>query len=418
MRYTIFKMNAEIISIGTEILLGHIINSNTAFMAQRLAKIGIDNYFHVTVGDNPTRLANTIKTALDRSDCVLTCGGLGPTIDDITTQMIAEVTKRRLVLEKSIIKEIIIPYFNELNRKIPKDSLRQALIPEGCKWLKNPFGTAPGLICEQDNKILIALPGPPREMKPMVDKYVVPYLKSKVKGGEVIASRSLKLIGIPEANVNEKVKDLLKLSGKVTVGIYANIDEVKLKIMSKAESEKSAEKEIKKIEKTIRSRFKDYIYGIDDETLQGIVAGLLQKKKKTIAVAESCTGGLLSTMLTDISGSSKYLLEGIITYSDKSKVKHLDVPADLIKKHGAVSLQVAKKMAYGIRNRSDTDIGVGITGIAGPTGATKKKPIGLVYISISTKKKEIVKRFNFGGQRHEIRSQAARAALDMLRREL
>lgn len=413
-------VNAEIVCIGTELLLGHIINTNASFIAKKLAEIGIDHYFQTTIGDNHQRLADTIDKGLDRSDIVITTGGLGPTIDDITTQVIAKVANKKLILEKSVLKDVS-DYFKRQNKKIPKDSLRQALIPEGAKWLKNPFGTAPGLIIEDGPKIIIALPGPPREMQPMVENCVIPYLKEKLKVGglrAIIKSRAIKLIGLPEANVNAKVKDLLNLSGAVTVGIYAKQGEVELKIMAKAANEIAADAQINKIEKDIRKRFGDYIYGINNETLEDAIGKLLTKKKKTLAIAESCTGGLISNLITNVSGSSKYFKEGIVAYSNNAKVKYLGVPLEIIRKYGAVSSQVAKEMANGIRNKSGVDIGLGITGIAGPTGATREKPVGLVYIALSIKNKNICREFNFLGTRTEIKHQAAQAALDLLRCEL
>lgn len=410
-------MKAEIICIGTELLLGDIVNTNAAFIAKKLAGIGIDHYFQTTVGDNPARLTDTIANGLNRSDIVITTGGLGPTIDDITTEIIAKVASKKLILEKDVLKDIS-DFFRRMNKKIPKDTLRQALIPEGARWLKNPYGTAPGLIVEYGEKAIIALPGPPREMQPMMENLLIPYLRSRTGGKWLIKSRSIRLIGLAEAKVNESVKDLLKLSGSVTVGIYAKQSEVELKIMAKAQNEITADAGIKKVEKIIRKKLKPYIYGIDKETLADNVAKLLIKRHKTIAIAESCTGGYLANLITDIPGASHAFMEGIITYSNDSKVGELGVKPETIKKYGAVSPQVAGEMAEGIRKKSGAGIGISITGIAGPTGGTKTKPIGLVYIALSIGKKIICRQFNFLGSRMEIKHQAAQAALDMLRCEL
>jgi nicotinamide-nucleotide amidase len=416
-------MKAEIICIGTELLLGHIINSNASFIAGKLAGLGIDSYFQTTVGDNPGRLSDTLRTALDRSDIVITTGGLGPTVDDITTEIIAKSTSRKVILEQDVLKDIA-DFFRRMNKKIPKDSLKQVLIPEGAKWLRNPYGTAPGLIVECDEKVIIALPGPPREMQPMVENRVIPYLKKKVKAqgpGAIIKSRSLRLIGLAEAKVNEHVKDLLKLGGNVTVGIYAKQAEVELKIMAKAKDGAAADAGIKKVENVIRRRLKPYIYGADNETLADNVIAALIKREKTIAVAESCTGGLLSNYLTNVSGSSQVFMEGVVAYSNESKVKILGVRAQTLKKYGAVSPQIAREMAAGIRQNADTHIGIGVTGIAGPTGGTRTKPVGLVYIALalsSPRKPALCRQFNFLGSRTEIKYQAALAALDMVRCEL
>jgi len=410
-------MDAEIICIGTELLLGHIVNTNTSFIAEKLAAAGIDHYFQTTVGDNPARLADTIRTGLERSDVVITTGGLGPTVDDITTRMIADVINKKLILEKGVIRDIN-DYFKRLDKKIPKSSLRQALIPEGAKWLKNPFGTAPGLIVEHKSKIIIALPGPPREMQPMVMNYVMPYLRKKADAAGIIKSRSIRLIGLAEASVDEKVTDLLNLSGAVRVGIYAKQREVELKVMVKAKNERFADAEIAKIEKIIRKRFGGYIYGVDKETLADKVVNMLIKGKKTIAVAESCTGGLIANMVTDVPGASNTFIEGIVSYSNGSKSRDLGVRPEVLKKYGAVSPQVAGEMAGGIRKRAAADIGLGVTGIAGPDGATKTKPVGLVYIALSTGRKVLCHQLKFSGSRAEIKYQASQAALDMLRCEL
>jgi nicotinamide-nucleotide amidase len=414
-------MRAEIICIGTELLLGDIVNTNASFIAKKLAGLGIDHYFQTTVGDNPARLADTITNGLNRSDIVITTGGLGPTVDDITTEIIAKISSKKLILERAVLKDIS-DFFRKMNKKIPKDTLRQALIPEGAKWLKNPYGTAPGLIVEAGKKAIIALPGPPREMRPMVERYVIPYLKCRRQRtenrGQIIKTRSIKLIGLAEASVNAKVKDLLNLSGPTTVGIYAKQGEVELKVMAKADTEAAADSGIKKVEKIIRKKLKSCIYGVDKETLaDNVVSGLI-KRRKTIAVAESCTGGLLSNYITNVPGSSKVFMEAAVSYSNESKIKDLGVKPETLKKYGAVSPQIAREMAAGIRKKADTDIGIGITGIAGPTGATRSKPVGLVYIALSISKKIFCRQFNFLGSRTEIKHQAAQAALDMLRCEL
>ncbi|MEI8175954.1 MAG: competence/damage-inducible protein A [Candidatus Omnitrophota bacterium] len=407
-------MNAEIISIGTELLLGHIVNTNAAYIAEGLASIGVDHYYQTTVGDNPRRLADTLLNALERSDVVILTGGLGPTIDDVTTQTIADAFKRRLVLDAAALKDIK-EFFKRLRRDVPKISLRQALIPEGATTLKNRFGTAPGIVLKEGGHIVIALPGPPREMQPMMTDLVLPYVRSLHREAQILKTRSLRIIGMGEPYVNERVKDFLSLSGPVRLGIYAKQGEVELKIMAKAPNDEKASAEIMRLEKIIRQRFGGHLYGADSETLAGIVGSLLNARKKSIAVAESCTGGLLANVLTNVSGSSGYFHEGVITYSNESKVRYLGVSAPLIKKCGAVSDEVARQMALGIRAAANSDIGVGITGIAGPTGATKNKPVGLVYIALSTDVMVICKEFRFAGSRTEIKHQASQAALNMVR---
>lgn len=407
-------MKAEIIACGTELLLGHNIDTNGAYISNSLSRIGIDVYYHTTVGDNKERLASAIEGALSRANIVITTGGLGPTVDDITMLTIANVTKKDLVFKKAILKDIK-DHFKKQTFKLPKDAIKQTLIPRRAEWIKNGVGTAPGLIIKHEKKHIIALPGPPRELRPMLEKVVLPYLKKLQTQSWTIKSKTIKLIGLPEATINEKVKDLLELSGQTTVGIYTHLGEVELRITAKAKDLKRADSSIKKIEGKIRKRFKEFIYGVDSETLQGAVGQILIKRNKNVAIAESCTGGLISNLITNVPGSSKYFITGIVAYSNDVKINQLNIPKDILKKQGAVSKEVAKFMAENVRALAGADIGLGTTGIAGPTGGTKTKPIGLVYIALSTKKKKIVKEFKFLGSRKEIKLQASKQALDLLR---
>ncbi len=384
-------MTAEIISIGTELLLGHIVNTNTAFLSRKLAEAGIDVYNTSVIGDNPKRLTDSLNLAARRSDVIITTGGLGPTVDDITLETV------------------------------------NALAPKNTKWIKNRIGTAPGLMADWKDKVIICLPGPPRELEPMFVNNIIPFLSSaplRVRyavdnsGSWTIKSRTIKITGLPESVVNNKVLGLLKLKPPTTVGIYAKLGQVELKIMSKAGSEKETSYRISAIEKKIRSRLEDYVFGCDDETLEDAVAKTLLKKRLTIAVAESCTGGLISNRLTNVSGSSKYFIMGLVAYSNTIKENALGVSREALQKHGAVSKEVALEMAKRIKLLAGTDIGVGITGIAGPGGSTKSKPVGLVYISIVMKTKRIVRELRFKGSREEIKFQASQVALDMLRKNI
>ena len=380
--YNSNNMNAEIISIGTELLLGHILNTNTAFLSQKLAETGIDIYNTSVVGDNPQRLTASLKQALGRADIVITTGGLGPTVDDITAETVSK------------------------------------LAPERTKLVKNKVGSAPGLIAEVRGRTIICLPGPPRELEPMFINDIIPCLAKIPKKGRVIKSRTIKISGLPESLVNNKVKGLLQLKPPTTVGIYAKLGEVSLKIMSKADNEKAATRSIAAIEKKIRGRLKGFIFGCDEETLEDAVAKLLTRKKLTIAIAESCTGGLLSNRLTNVSGSSKYFIMGVVAYSNNSKESLLAVRRETLQKHGAVSKDVALAMAKGAMWLSCADIGIGITGIAGPTGGTRSKPVGLVYIAIMTDKKSVVREMRFKGSREEIKFRASQVALDLIRKNI
>lgn len=412
-------MNAEIIAVGTEILLGSIVNTNEAYLSRRIALLGINVYYQSTVGDNPSRLTHALKLGMSRSDIVFTMGGLGPTVDDITLLAIARACDRELCFEKKILRDIKAYFRKGGIKKIPPDAVRQAYIPEGAKWFKNELGTAPGIFLKSGGKVVIALPGPPRELAPMFEKYIEPYFRRKGYAGDwTIKTLTLKATGMVEADVNSKVKDILSLSGDTTVGIYARPGEVDLKITAKASNGKKADKAIKAIEKRIRKRIAPFIYGVNDETLESVIASVLKSKKKTLAVAESCTGGHVADRLTDISGSSDYFMMGVAAYSNRAKEKLLSVPSEDLKKFGAVSRVVAYKMARGIRDLSDADIGLGITGIAGPSGGSKDKPVGLVYISVVSGKKAVTKEFRFAGTRADIKRQASIAALDLLRKFL
>ncbi len=410
-------MQAEIISIGTELLLGHIVNTNTAFLSQKLAENGIDVYHTSVVGDNPSRLMQSLKLALGRADVIITTGGLGPTVDDITTETIANFLGRKLILNRAILNGLK-RYFISRKVRYPKDNIRQALIPEGTKWIPNRTGTAPGLLTEYNGKVIICLPGPPRELGPMFENDIMPYLKKRAGTSQKILSRTIKLMGLPESRVNGIAKDLLLLKPPVTVGIYAKLGEVDLRIMAKIADKNAADREIKRVENKIKARLKDYIFGYDDDTMEGSVGKALAARKKTIAIAESCTGGLVSSRLTDVSGSSKYFMMGITAYSNDIKERILGVSRKLIRQRGAVSKEVAIEMARGARFLACTDIGIGITGIAGPDGGTRSKPVGLVYIALATAKKSIVKECRFKGSREEIKFQASQAALDLARKNI
>ena len=408
-------MKAEIIGIGTEILLGGIINTNSAYLSVKLAEIGIDCHCHTTVGDNHLRLYEAITRALDRSDIVITTGGLGPTIDDITLEVIAKVTKKPLIVEKDIVK-LISGHFKKRHIKMASNNLRQAHIPKGASWLKNDVGTAPGIVIKIDKKLLIALPGPPREMQPMVEKDLLQYLKKSSRRRSIILSRTLKTTGLSESRLHTRVKEFLKLSGDTTVGIYAHPSQVDLKITAKSKDAKSANRKILLIEKKIRKNLGKLIFATDKETIEENVANLLGKR--TIAIAESCTGGLISDRLTDIAGVSKNLLLTVVAYSNKAKIELLDIPEKKILTHGAISAQVAGAMAKNVRELAGSDIGIATTGIAGPLGSTDTKPIGLVYIALSTPKQTIVKRCYFAGERKIIKFRFSQAALDILRLHL
>ncbi len=410
-------MKAEIVAIGTELLLGHILNSNTAYISRQLAGLGIDVFYHTTVGDNKARLKKTVQTALKRSDIVFTIGGLGPTEDDITVRTISEATHIKLEYRQSISKKIDL-HFKKHKIKTPRINYRQAYIPKTAKVLENAVGTAPGLIIKVKEKTLISLPGPPRELMPMFEKSVAGYLKKNFPSGHIILSRLIKTTGLPESSVCPKVEDLLKMGSDTTLGIYAHLGQVDLKITAKAKNKLTAKKAILPIEKIIRRHLGSIVFGADSETLESVVGGLILKHKKTLSVAESCTGGLIANRITSVPGSSKYFSLGITAYSNQAKKTLLNVPGEVIDKNGAVSRKTAIAMAKGIKDLTQTHMAIGITGIAGPTGGSKKKPIGTVFIALVTDNKTSCQEFHFLGPREDVKFQASQAALNLIRRFL
>ena len=412
-------MKAEIICVGTELLLGHVLNTNASFISQKLASVGIGTYYQTTVGDNPGRLSEALKLAVLRSDLVITSGGLGPTVDDITLKTIADALGRKMRFEPAIYSVIERAFAKRGFGNPPAEARKQAFIPFGSMWLKNGHGTAPGVMIEDKAAVIIALPGPPRELEPMLDNEVIPRLKERgyAQGG-IIMTRTVRVTGEAEIFVNNRIKDLLSMSGDTTVGIYVQLGQVEVKITTKAACEKTALKNLDKVEKVLRKRLKSQIFGVDGETLESALGGLLARKRKTIAVAESCTGGLVSDRITNVPGSSDYFKAAIVAYSNDIKTGTLGVNPAMLRKNGAVSADVAAAMARGARKLGNADIAIGITGIAGPDGGSDKKPVGLVYISVASGKKVTTQKFTFRGSRKENKWLASTAALDMVRRRL
>lgn len=410
-------MKAELIAVGTELLLGYTVNTNAAFLARQLAALGVDCYYHLTVGDNPGRLADAVRLGLRRADWIITCGGLGPTVDDVTLPTLTKAAERPLVLDHAILAQIR-DRFIRLRIPMPQANLRQAYVPRGAVVLPNRIGTAPGWILPLGRKLLIALPGPPSELEPMVTEQVIPWLTRRYPARHVLVSRTLRIVGITESEVDEGVQDLLRLKGAVTVGIYAHAAQVDLRITAKAETAAAARQAIRRVETDLRRRLGTLIYGADDETLEGVVGALLTRQRKTVAVAESCTGGLIGQRLTTIPGSSTYFLGGAITYANPLKTAFGQVPAALIRRRGAVSEPVAQAMAAGIRRAAKAAYGLAVTGIAGPTGGTAEKPVGLVYVALADAKATVCHRQQFPGDRATIRWRASQAALNLLRTTL
>lgn len=405
-------MVAEIICVGTEILMGNIVNTNATRIAEQLVALGISHHYQTVVGDNEDRLTETLKLALSRSDIVILSGGLGPTEDDMTKEVAAKCLNKKLVMDERAWDEIVV-YFNKRGLELTDNNKKQALVPEGAIVLYNPNGTAPGIIMEDNGKTVILLPGPPVELIPMLEDQVKPYLEAK--SDRFIYSKMVKLCGIGESKVESDIKDLIH-SDNPTVATYAKLGEVHIRVTGSGSDEKEAKKVVKPIVKELKSRFGTYIYTTDEEvSLEESIVELLAKNNLTIATAESCTGGLLAGRIINVPGASEIIKEGIVTYSNKAKRNRLGVKKSTIVKHTAVSEEVAKEMVKGVLNLTKADTALSVTGYAGPDGGTDENPVGTVYIGCSVCGKTQIKRFEFRGNRQKIRESATTQALSLLR---
>ncbi|MDO5294695.1 MAG: competence/damage-inducible protein A [bacterium] len=410
-------MVAELISVGTELLLGNIVNTNAAFLSREMAALGVLVYYQSTVGDNKERLKEAVKVALLRSDLVILTGGLGPTKDDLTKEAVAEQLGLPLVEDEDT-KRAIAAYFKEQKKlSIPENNWKQAMVIEGAKVIANHNGTAPGLIIEQDGKTIILLPGPPNEMVPMVKESVLPYLKEQSK--EVLYSAMVKIAGMGESAVAMEIEDLIDAQTNPTIAPYAKTGEVHLRVTAKADSLEKAKELVKPVVKELRKRFGVKIYTEDEsENLEDVVVKLLLKHKLTLVTAESCTAGLLTGRIVNVAGVSEVLKQGFITYTNKAKRKLLGVSKGTIKTYTAVSEQTAKEMVKGAAIGGDADVAVSVTGLAGPGGGTKEIPVGTVYIGCFVNEKATVKHYVFQGNREKIRELSVINALDLLRRTI
>jgi len=408
-------LRAEIISVGTELLLGEIVDTNAAFLSQELAALGIELYHRTTVGDNERRLRQALVEALSRVDLVITSGGLGPTNDDLTKEAVAAVLDLPLVLHRPSL-QWIEEYFAKMGREMTENNRKQALIPEGGLALPNPNGTAPGVFVRKGDKIVVCLPGPPRELVPMFRSDVRPQLQKESRG--VIRSRALRLCGVGESELVEGIADFLAGQTNPTLAPLASEGEIRLRITARAQTDTEAEALIDELETKLRARLGLLIYGTDDDTLESVVVKLLKARGETLAVAESCTGGLLSDRITDVPGASAVLERALVTYSNRAKEELLQVPAAVIEAKGAVSPEVASFMAEGVRRAAGTDWGIGINGIAGPGGGSREKPVGLVYFALAGPGVNLVREERWSGDRRMIKRRTTQAVLDLLRRTL
>lgn len=406
-------MVVELISVGTEILLGNIVNTNAAFLAEKCAGLGLSCYYQDVVGDNEERLSETIRLALSRADILLLSGGLGPTQDDLTKEVAAKVMEKPLYLHEES-KTAIQQYFERKGMEITDNNWKQAMVPEGCIVVDNPNGTAPGIIMAQEGKHVILMPGPPNEMIPMFETSIMPYL-SELQSC-VIYSQTVKICGIGESKAETMVADLIEQQTNPTIATYAKTGEVHLRVTARAEDEKAAKKLVKPMVKELKGRFGNNIYTTDSEvTLEKSVVDLLQANGLTACTVESCTGGMLAARLINVPGVSEVFKSGYITYSNKSKRSLLGIKKNILLKYGAVSDKIAREMAKGAAMLAKTDVSVSTTGIAGPDGGSEEKPVGLVYIACNVRGTIEVRECHFSGNRTKIRESTVSAALSLMR---
>lgn len=408
-------MKAEIITVGTEILLGDILNTNCRYLSRELAAMGIEMYYQITVGDNEERLLKTLEESLNRSDIVICTGGLGPTEDDITKEVCAKYFGYELELHKPSL-DAMIERFKHMNRVPTKNNEKQAYFPKEAYILKNDNGTAPGCIMEKEGKMIVVLPGPPKEMESMFENYVKPYL-SKLTD-DVIESEVLRIIGVGESKVENDILDIIDSQTNPTIATYAKGYECTLRITAKAKSVEEAKELIKPMSDEMKRRFGQSLYATGETSIEEVVAKMLVENNLKIAVAESCTGGMVSASLINYPGISSVFMEGCVTYSNEAKMKSLGVKKETLDVYGAVSDKCAKEMASGVAARYNTNVGIATTGIAGPDGGTDEKPVGLVYFGIYINGKVISKKYVFNGDRQGIRERATRTILNDLRLEL
>ncbi len=410
-------ITAEIIAVGTEILLGQIDNTHARYLSLDLASLGVAVYFHSAVGDNRERLMNTVTLALERSQVVIVTGGLGPTDDDLTREAVAEACGLPLVFSQEAFDAHVAPYFARVGR-IPADTnRRQAMRIGTAEFLPNARGTAPGQYVEWNGRHIFLLPGPPLETQPMYQESVRSVLAS-LAGGEAIVSRMIRLYGIGESEAHERLRDILRAQSNPTIAPLASEGEMALRITARADTIRTARALIAPVESVVLERLGQYVYGFDDDTLANTVLQALRAKGARAAFAESCTGGLLTSLLVDIPGSSDCVHGSVVSYDDEVKDRLLGVARETLMIHGAVSAEAAREMAVGARRLMATDYAVSVTGIAGPTGGTPDKPVGLVYLAVASERGLIVKKREFSGDRTQVRIRAAKAALHLLLQEL
>ncbi|MEJ7616670.1 MAG: competence/damage-inducible protein A [Pyrinomonadaceae bacterium] len=409
-------LSAEIIAIGSELLTPDRSDTNSLWLTEKLNSIGIEVKLKTIVGDDDARLEETVKDALRRSSVVITTGGLGPTEDDITRKVVARAMGRRLQLNERAL-ERVRGFFVRVGRPMPEINSRQAMVIEGAEVLDNDHGTAPGMLIPVDGRMVALLPGPPREMRPMFEALVLPKLSEKA-GKVRVARRVLRVAGLGDSAVDERIAPVYTQYKNPQTTILFNRSEIEIQLTAQGKNEQEAELLLDGLAGQIEERLGDAVFAFRGETMEEVVGLRLAIGGYTVAVAESCTGGLIAQRLTDVPGSSVYFMEGLVTYSNEAKTRRLGVPENLLLEYGAVSAQVAEAMAIGVRRHASTDFGLSVTGIAGPGGGTEEKPVGLVYLALADGAHIEHRRVMLPGDRNLIRWRASQAALDLLRRRL
>ena len=407
-------MIGEIISIGTEITTGSILNTNTKYLSEKLMELGIDVFYHTSVDDNKDRLSQVLNIALNRADIIITTGGLGPTEDDLTKEVISNTLGLELEMDH-IMENNIMAMFKDKDRPMSDNNRKQAKKPKGSSFITNDYGTAPGIYIDLDKKKILMLPGPPHELIPMFENYVYPIIKEDYS----ILSRSINIHGIGESSLESRLKELpIWNYNNIIVATFAKAGQIEIKIIGKGKIKASVEKQIHEIMKIIILEFNEYIFGYDNILIEEVVFKMLHEGKLRLGLAESCTGGLISSKFTRIPGASDVLDRAIVSYSNLSKIEELGVDKEILKLYGAVSSETAFAMAKGLMTRTNLDICLSITGIAGPGGGTTDKPIGLVYLCIMSRDKHKVIKCHFNGNRATIQNRAATRAFIEIRKFL
>jgi nicotinamide-nucleotide amidase len=411
--------SVELIAVGTEILLGQLVDTNTAFVAARLAENGIDVHATHAIGDNRARIASAVRDALERCDGIVMTGGLGPTVDDLTKESVCDALELDTELYEPALRQME-EIFARFGRPMRPNNRKQAELPRASRPLPNPNGTAPGFIAfDRAGRFVACMPGVPREMKPMLSDHVLPFLRERLGGGEAIYTRVLHTIGLGESEIDHRIADLFRASENPKIAVLAHDFRADVKVMAKSPSREAAEAAIAPLETEIARRLQGFVFGYDDETPAAAVHALLQSRDRTLAVAESCTGGRIAAALTSVPGASKCFAGGIVAYANAVKAEMLSVSDETLARYGAVSEQTAREMARGVRVRLSASVGVATTGIAGPDGGTPEKPVGLVWLALDdVDGRAVTVRLDLAGDRETIAGRATTVALGMLWRHL